>query len=402
MIAPALLFLTACGEDKNVNDRTVRISISPTTQSVDSGGDVELTVDARNTAIKWPEPGEIEGSFTIISGNKVKYVPPVTAGTYKFKVAAEADLSKTVTANITVVYANPEITINYPTLDVKVGKTIKFSAEVDIPFGQPKSQDLLWEASGDCGAIDQDGFFSAARSGDCMVKASLRTYNNRKITESVTVKITDPTLDDILEDMVEVRSGSFNMGCASGQGNNCHSVNVSTFYIGKIPVTQFLWKQIMGINMNSSHNSANNLPVENISWSDIETFLERLNDRTGKTYRLPTEAEWEYAARGGSQSRGYLYSGSNTLDDVGWYSENSDGKTHPVGIKQANELGIYDMSGNVDEWVSDLSGTNKGARVVRGGNACYDEGFATVFSRGGWPTESSNIYLGFRLAITSR
>ncbi|MDR0310025.1 MAG: SUMF1/EgtB/PvdO family nonheme iron enzyme [Acidobacteriota bacterium] len=415
-VALSLLFLTACGDEPGTHDKTVRISISPMTKSVESGGSVELKVDAKNTAITWPEQGVIEGSFSI-SGNKAKYVPPVTAGTYKFKVAAEADASTTVTANITVVYADPKITIKYPTLDVKIGKTIQFTATTEIPFGQPQQQDLEWEVSGGtCGTIDENGLFSAARSGDCTVRASLRDYNNRKITESVVVKIKETTLDDIVGDLAEVRGGTFTMGCDPERRNDCpfaavpeHSVTLNTFYIGKYEVTQFLWSQVMGINYNPSGNRANNLPVENVSWSELETFFERLNDKTGKTYRLPTEAEWEYAARGGNQSKGYLYSGSDTLDDVGWYVENSDGKTQPVGLKRANELGLYDMSGNVDEWVNgDSQSTADGSqprmnRIVRGGNSVYDEGFATVFSRGGCTAGCDpNPRLGFRLATSSK
>ena len=411
----SLLFLTACGAGNDRNDTAVRISISPVSHSVEAGSDVELTVDAKNTGIKWPEQGAVEGSFTQIGGNKVKYRPPSIAGTYKFTVAAEADASKTVTAKITVVYADPQITIspaNPP--ETKVGKTLKFTAATTIPLGQPQKQELLWEAN-DCGTIDQTGLFSAARAGDCMVKASLRNINNKKITESVTVKITDPSLDDIIGDMVEVRGGAFTMGCAAGTAAGCpehaapeHSVTLNTFYIGKYEVTQFLWKQIMGVYGNPSGNQGNNLPAENISWDTIQTFLERLNDRTGKTYRLPTEAEWEYAARGGSQSRRYAYSGSNTLDEVGWYADNSEGKTHPVGMKRANELGLYDMSGNVDEWVIGDSHSNPADsisdmnRIVRGGSNIRDEEAASVFSRGGCAGACDpNPNLGFRLAITS-
>jgi formylglycine-generating enzyme required for sulfatase activity len=167
--------------------------------------------------------------------------------------------------------------------------------------------------------------------------------------------------------------------------------------------------------MNPSSHKSDNLPVENVSWDDVQDFIEKLNDRTGKTYRLPTEAEWEYAARGGNQSAGYIYSGGNTLDDVGWYYDNSDLKTHPIGMKKANELGIYDMSGNVDEWVNDYSGrynsdpksnpagpASGSERVVRGGSATRDAEMARVFSRGGYNPSLSNPRLGFRLAITSK
>jgi len=406
--ALSLLFLPACGDGNEINDKTVRISISPTTKSVEAGGTVELTVDARNTTIKWPEPGSVEGNFTI-SGNKARYVPPSISGTYRFTVAAEADTSKTVTAKITVVYADPTITItpeNPP--ETKIGKTVRFTAYPEIPFGQPQQQEPVWEVTGDCGTIDENGLFSAARAGNCTVKASLKNYNNKIISESVSVKIVEPSLEDIMEDMASVKGGSFTMGCTAGQRNDCpdnarpeQQVTLGDFYIGKYEVTQFVWKQIMGTYYNPSRNNGNNLPAETVSWDEVQTFLERLNDRTDKNYRLPTEEEWEYAARGGNLGRGYTYSGSNTLDNVGWYVDNSDGETHPVGMKQANELGLYDMSGNVDEWV--IGASPGQSRIVRGGNHIYSEEFARVFSRGGCTGICDpNPRLGFRLASSSR
>ncbi len=134
-----------------------------------------------------------------------------------------------------------------------------------------------------------------------------------------------------------------------------HSVTLSSFYLCKYEVTQALWRAVMG-NI-PSRFKGNNLPVEKVSWDDCQTFITRLNNLTGKNFRLPTEAEWEYAARGGNRSRGYKYSGSNVLSDVAWYDDNSGGKTHPVGSKSPNELGLYDMSGNVREWCYDWFGT---------------------------------------------
>ena len=415
-----LLFMAACGD--NPQDKTISISISPASKKVELGDSVELTVTAKNTAITWPDQGDIDGSFTI-KGNKATYTPPSIRDTYKFTVAAEANPSKTVTAKIEVVFADPKIEITpAKPPEIKIGKTMQFYAITEIPTGQPQLQDTEWDVAGSCGTIDQNGLFSASRTGDCTVRASLKDINNKKITESVTVKIKEPTLDDILGDMAQVRGGTFTMGCTQLPENECsvfekpaHQVMLNDFYIGKYEVTQFVWKQIMGIYYNPAGNrTGDNYPVENVSWDDVQEFIERLNDKTGKIYRLPTEAEWEYAARGGNQSGGYIYSGSNTLDDVGWYEDNSEDKTHPVGMKKANELGIYDMSGNVDEWVSDFSGPYNSSiqsnpigsesgseHVVRGGSARRDDDAARVFSRGGYSAENSNPALGFRLAITS-
>ena len=134
-----------------------------------------------------------------------------------------------------------------------------------------------------------------------------------------------------------------------------HQVTLSSYYIGETEVTQALWKAVMG--SNPSGFIGDDLPVEMVSWDDCQTFISKLNALTGKRFRLPTEAEWEFAARGGNQSRHTQYSGSSRIDDVAWYRGNSGGKTHPVKTKQPNELGIYDMSGNVWEWCQDRYGS---------------------------------------------
>lgn len=162
--------------------------------------------------------------------------------------------------------------------------------------------------------------------------------------------------------MVKIQGGTFQMGATSEQGNDVsinekpiHSVTLSDYHIGQTQVTQELWQAVMGSNP-SEFKGDSQCPVENVSWNDCMEFIAKLNRLTGKNFRLPTEAEWEYAARGGSKSRGYKYSGNNNPDLVAWYDGNSINKTHPVAQKQANELGLYDMSGNVWEWCSDWYG----------------------------------------------
>ena len=225
-------------------------------------------------------------------------------------------------------------------------------------------------------------------------------------------------LDEIVENMVFVEGGTFTMGATSEQGSDAdsdekpaHSVTLSDYYIGKYEVTQAQWKAVMG--NNPSYFKGDNLPVEEVSWNDCQTFVTKLNQLTGRKFRLPTEAEWEYAARGGNKSKGYKYSGSNIIDDVAWYDGNSDDKTHPVASKQANELGLYDMSGNVWEWCQDWYGsysssaqtnptgsTSGSDRVLRGGS----------WSRGATGCRVSNRYsrsltywnsIGFRLALSA-
>ena len=207
------------------------------------------------------------------------------------------------------------------------------------------------------------------------------------------------TVNGIKYNMVWVDGGTFRMGATPEQGSDAydnekpvHSVTLSGYYIGKTEVTQALWKAVMG--SNPSYFKGDNLPVEQVSWDDCQKFIRKLNALTGQNFRLPTEAEWEFACRGGNNSCGYKYSGSNYIDNVAWYDGNSGNKTRPVATKLPNELGIYDMTGNVWEWCSDWKGdyssgaqTNpKGpydgsGRVIRGGSWCFSAGFCRSSSR---------------------
>jgi formylglycine-generating enzyme required for sulfatase activity len=166
---------------------------------------------------------------------------------------------------------------------------------------------------------------------------------------------------------------------------------------------------------NPSYCTGDNLPVENVSWDEVQRFIEHLNASTGKQYRLPTEAEWEYAAQGGDKSRSYKYSGSNSVEDVAWMDNDSDRSTHPVGTKKANELGIYDMSGNVWEWCSDWYGdypasaqnnpvgaSSGSSRVLRGGGWRGSAAYCHVAFRYSYSPGFSNGNLGFRLACSSK
>ncbi|MCM1169798.1 MAG: formylglycine-generating enzyme family protein [Bacteroides sp.] len=222
--------------------------------------------------------------------------------------------------------------------------------------------------------------------------------------------------------MVYVEGGTFQMGATEEQGSDAgdsekpvRTVKLDSYHIGRYEVTQAQWKAVMGTN--PSNFSGSNLPVEQVSWEDAQAFCEKLSALTGKNYVLPTEAQWEYAARGGNKSQHFKYAGSNDLDEVGWYDDNSRDyygqATRAVGQLQANELGIYDMSGNVNEWCSDWytspydendtdnpTGPENGAyRVARGGSLFDAARCCRVSYRRSFNPNDRFNSLGFRVAL---
>ena len=234
------------------------------------------------------------------------------------------------------------------------------------------------------------------------------------------------TVGDVCYTMVHVEGGTFTMGATSEQGGDAtsdekpsHSVTLSSYYMGETEVTQDLWQAVMGslpsdISSSSYDLKGSQRPVCYVSWEDCQTFVSRLNSLTGQQFRLPTEAQWEYAARGGAKSRGYKYSGSNDIGSVAWYTINTNDKgSHDVKTKQPNELGLYDMSGNVWEWCQDWygdyssssqtnpTGASSGSgRVIRGGGWIgYAWGGCRVSFRGNKSPSLRDYDLGLRLAL---
>ena len=248
--------------------------------------------------------------------------------------------------------------------------------------------------------------------------SSSNGYASNSSVSSGGNEISIPVKNGITIDIVKVEAGTFMMGATSEMQNpwddekTVHQVTLTNdYYMGKYEVTQALWKTVMG--SNPSYSKGDNLPVEEVSWNDCQEFISKLNSLTGKKFRLPTEAEWEYAARGGKKSRGYQYSGSSNISDVAWYSDNSDRNTHPVGMKQANELGIYDMTGNVDEWCQDWYGSyvsssqtnptgavSGSRRVGRGGGCSGDARYCRSSCRGIYSPDDRFSYLGLRLVLS--
>ena len=238
--------------------------------------------------------------------------------------------------------------------------------------------------------------------------------------------ITSYTVNGVTFNMVEVEGGTFQMGATPEQGENAndnekpvHQVTLSGFNIGQTEVTQELWQAVMGTNP-SKFNDNVNKPVETISWEDCQTFIATLNNLTGQNFRLPTEAEWEFAARGGMKSQGYKYSGSDDLNEIAWYNYNAyavgsssqDYGTHAAATKAANELGLYDMTGNVWEWCQDGSGDYSAAdqinptgpetgtnRVIRGGGWTNYPKLLRVAARSGYKPGFIGNFIGFRLAL---
>lgn len=241
--------------------------------------------------------------------------------------------------------------------------------------------------------------------------ADYDSYNPTESTQTYTV-------NGVSFRMVPVKGGTFTMGATSEQGSDAsgnesptHQVTLNNFSIGQTEVTQELWKAVMGSNP-SNFTGDLKRPVEYVSWNQCQTFITKLNQMTGETFRLPSEAEWEYAARGGNKSQGYKYAGGNTVGDVAWYSSNSSSKTQPVGTKAGNELGLFDMSGNVYEWCEDWYGNytsdaqvnptgpaTGSYRVYRGGSWYHDATYCRTSYRYYSSPSSSNSRTGLRLAM---
>ena len=249
-----------------------------------------------------------------------------------------------------------------------------------------------------------------------VVQQTTTKYQNTVISTSLPSILTI-TANGVSFKMIRVDGGTFTMGATSEQGSDAdddekptHRVTLSSYYIGETEVTQALWEAVMGSNPGRFKGA--NRPVEQVSWNDCKAFINKLNFTTGKNFRLPTEAEWEYAARGGNRSSGNKYSGSNILDNVAWNKDNSGNETHDVMTKSPNELGLYDMSGNVFEWCQDWygnyssnsqtnpTGASSGScRVLRGGSCYMYARGCSVFKRGCNLSDTRSCSLGLRLAL---
>ena len=282
--------------------------------------------------------------------------------------------------------------------------SLLLSQDNGITWGSP-----LKNVSGDVG--------KNIAAGEKQINWKVLEEREQLVGDKIRFKVVASGKKSLEPEMIFVEGGTFQMGSTSGESDEkpVHSVTLSAFNIGKYEVTQAQWKALMGNNP-SNFAGCDECPVETVSWNDVQDFIRKLNVQTGKNYRLPTEAEWEFSARGGKSSKGYTYSGSNDLNAVAWNADKSGNKTHIVGGKQANELGIYDMTGNVWEWCSDWYGpyssydetnppgaSSGKSRVLRGGswddsgNYCRTSIRLRGFNPSDW-----NYNSGFRLVLPVR
>lgn len=253
-------------------------------------------------------------------------------------------------------------------------------------------------------------------AGGAVKRPVKKQQTTTKTKQQAVSRLNQKVIQTIIDNMVYVEGGTFTMGASTVQRSDAfpnedpHQVTISSFSIGKYEVTQEEWQAVMGSNPSKFKGAKR--PVDNVSWENCQQFIRKLNQLTGKRFRLPTEAEWEYAARGGNRSRGYKYAGSNDIGSVAWYKENSGSGTHPIGLKTPNELGLYDMSGNVWEWCQDWfgmystnaqtnpTGPSRGTRRVdRGGCWFADTVYSRSSNRGNAKPSDRFDGIGLRLAL---
>ncbi|MBE6234084.1 MAG: PEGA domain-containing protein [Bacteroidales bacterium] len=390
-------------------------------QTITVTPDMEVT----EFILKSPEP--ICGGLSIVSspgeadiyldgakvGSSPLYLPKTIIGNHILKISKSGcvDWTGKVTisegqvaeVNATLQSGAPvTFTSNAPDAQLYVDGALMGSANgtYDLPFG---SHNVICKASGKKDFSKTINVTAAGgdRRVECRFGAARETI----------------TVNGVSFDMILVEGGTFTMGATQEQGSDTesdekpvHQVTLSDYYIGETEVTQALWKAVMGTNTSNFKGDRN--PVENVSWDDCQEFIRKLNKLTRRTFRLPTEAEWEYAARGGNQSKRYKYSGSDNINDVAWYSDNSGSKTHAVKTKSPNELGLYDMSGNVYEWCSDWYGSYQSStqtnpqgpssgsyRVLRGGSWYDDAGSCRVSYRNYYSPATRGYDSGLRLVL---
>lgn len=422
------LMLTVSGGIQSSQTQTLTIKYTP----------IEATVLVDNKRIKGSD-GVAMANFPIGQHSFVVFCDGYESeeGMVKLKASAPSNLqitlskeAKTALASTMGKEATNQNSVN--------SQNVKFFGKVVDVNGEPIIGAAIKENGTDNWAItDMEGnFFIDAKSPTVTItvlyvgwqskqveltaghKEQITLIENKKKESETANSISIPVKDGINIEMIKVEAGTFMMGATKEVKEPykielpAHEVLLTEdYYIGKYEVTQALWNVVM--DSKYSTNDGDLLPKNYVSWNDCQEFIEKLNKITGLKFRLPTEAEWEYAARGGKKSKRYLYSGSNNVLDVAWYDGNSSNKRHPVGTKQANELGIFDMGGNVSEWCQDLwgqyqndsqinpFGSSAGTKhVLRGGNYFFDIRICYLSYRMFAESNYKDAFNGFRLALS--
>lgn len=422
------LMLTVSGGIQSSQTQTLTIKYTP----------IEATVLVDNKRIKGSD-GVAMANFPIGQHSFVVFCDGYESeeGMVKLKASAPSNLqitlskeAKTALASTMGKEATNQNSVN--------SQNVKFFGKVVDVNGEPIIGAAIKENGTDNWAItDMEGnFFIDAKSPTVTItvlyvgwqskqveltvghKEQITLIENKKKESETANSISIPVKDGINIEMIKVEAGTFMMGATKEVKEPykielpAHEVLLTEdYYIGKYEVTQALWNVVM--DSKYSTNDGDLLPKNYVSWNDCQEFIEKLNKITGLKFRLPTEAEWEYAARGGKKSKRYLYSGSNNVLDVAWYDGNSSNKRHPVGTKQANELGIFDMGGNVSEWCQDLwgqyqndsqinsLGSSAGTKhVLRGGNYFFDIRICYLSYRMFAESNNKDASAGFRLALS--
>ena len=370
-----------------------------------------------------PTSGKNSGSVTV----KVSENTQTSARTATITVKTDAG---TRTVSVTQSGASEQVSLSVSDMEFAAGsgsKMLRITANTTWAVSSDNNWCSVSPTSGsNDGSVTvsvDENTSTSSRTATITVESATIT-RRLAVTQSGATPVAPPSSQDrsftvggVTFKMIAVEGGTFTMGGTSEQGDDAydwekptHSVTLSSYRIGETEVTQALWQAVMG--SNPSHFSGSQKPVEQVSWNDCQDFIRRLNALTGENFRLPTEAEWEYAARGGKKSWGYKYSGSNTIGNVAWYDDNSGSQTHNVATKSPNELGLYDMSGNVWEWCQDWydyyssgsqtnpTGPSSGSdRVLRGGGWNSLARSCRVSYRSGNSPVNRLIKLGLRLAL---
>ena len=387
-----------------------------------------------------PTSGSNNGSVTV----KVSENTQTSARTATISVKTDAGIR---TVSVTQNGASEQVSLSVSDMEFAAGSGSKIFRIKSNTAWAVSSNKNWCSVSPTSGSVDgsvtvsvDENTSSSSRTATITVESATIT-RRLAVTQSGATPVTPPSSQDrtftvggVTFKMIAVEGGTFTMGATSEQGSDAvsdekptHSVTLSSYSIGETEVTQALWQAVMGQNptsdgsqWSSTYGLGGNYPAYYVSWYDCQDFIRRLNALTGENFRLPTEAEWEYAARGGNKSRGYKYAGSNTLGNVAWYWDNipsqSSGSagygTQVVATKSPNELGLYDMSGNVWEWCQDRYGdyssgsqtnpTGPGSghyRVIRGGSWGSGAGNCRVSYRGSGVPANRYTDLGLRLAL---